>query len=194
LVGLACLIGHNDREGTKTMVRLPHPGSGVGIYLSRMNFGAALAEFECEVIGQAPSVQHHERSDRLLELTKFARGIEIDDVSNLVLDRLIGKVPSELCNAIYNGLGEIADNVRYHAECEFGWFAAQTYEVGTPQERIEVAIGDSGIGIRTALARGEVADTRPYDDLSAIYYALKMGSAASTILVAVKGFQQRQTR
>ena len=45
----------------------------------------------------------------------------------------------------------MADNVQTHAESGGGFVCAQTYDRGTVHERIEVAIGDTGRGVRASL-------------------------------------------
>jgi hypothetical protein len=175
LVALTCLVAHNELEGFETIVQLPHPDTDTARYLSRMEFGSALGTLSCVPLGDLPPVRHFDRRDRLLELRRFSGAADVDEASNLVWTRLEQQHASpQTLNAVYVGLGEVADNVRYHAQSQ-GWIAVQTYGAGTREERIEVAIGDVGIGIRRALEQSTTPAHRPTDDLRAIQLALKLG-------------------
>jgi hypothetical protein len=167
LVSLACTLAHNRENGGVTIVHLP-PDGDVVRHLSRMNFGAILDQHDCYVANWLPDVRHFDQSQQLLEIQKFRTPREIESLSNLVWDRLEGRVSPQSLNAINVGLGEIADNVRYHSESKWGFVAAQTYKLGSSGETINVAIGDIGVGIRAALAR-----YRPKDDAHAIRLALE---------------------
>ena len=166
LVGLACTLAHNEKRGFETAVCLPL-SVNVRNYLSRMGFQTVLDEYSCSKPSDLPIVRSSNLTDLLLELQTFEDNLSIEKLSNLVWNRLDGRVSPQSLDAIYMGLGEIADNVRYHAGISWGFIAAQTYMTGTPQERITFAIGDIGIGIRKALAL-----YRPNTDLKAIKLAL----------------------
>lgn len=171
LVGLACVIAQNAKAGFTTTIRLPE-SSGVDNYLSRMGFQRILDTYGCSRSRNLSSVNSANLSDRLLELQVFEDSSGVSELSNLVWKRLDvpGRISPQSLNAIYMGLGEIADNVRYHSGLSWGFIAAQTYRAGTSQERIEFAIGDIGIGIRKGLER-----LAPSTDLEAIGLALEEG-------------------
>lgn len=168
LVGLACVIAQNAKAGFTTTIQLP-ASNGVYNYLSRMGFQRILDTYECSRSRDLPSVNSANLSDRLLELLVFEGSSGVSELSNLVWERLSvsGRISPQILNAIYMGLGEIADNVRYHSGLCWGFIAAQTYKVGTSQERIEFAFVDIGIGIRKGLERHA-----PSTDLEAIGLAL----------------------
>lgn len=166
LVGLACVIAHNKKLGFETTVCLPILDN-VCYYLSRMGFQTVLNRYSCLQSSELPAVRSTSLTKVLLELQTFEDSLQIDKLSALIWNRLDGRVSPQSLDAIYIGLGEIADNVRYHAGTFWGYVTAQTYSTDTPQERIAFAIGDIGIGIRKALARH-----RPNTDLEAIKLAL----------------------
>lgn len=193
LVGLACAIAYNSKLGIETTVCLPL-STNVRNYLSRMGFQTILEKYSCSKSSSLPAVRSSSLPNVLLELQTFEDRSQIDKLSSLVWDRLDGSVSPQSLGAIYMGLGEIADNVRYHAGISWGFIAAQTYQAGTPQERITFAIGDIGIGIRKALVMHG-----PNTDLEAIKLALEYevsgtdepgrGVGIPTTVEAVTGIQ-----
>ncbi len=134
-----------------------------------MGFQDVINRHDCHQGGYLPHGQSHDQTGRLLELQKFRDGGDVLKLSNLVAARLdaAGYVAPQSVAAIDIGLGEIADNVRYHSMVGWGFIAAQTYLAGTPYEAIDVAIGDIGVGIKQGLARHQ-----PYDDFRAVQMAL----------------------
>jgi hypothetical protein len=166
LVALACVVATNQQVGAVTRFRRPE-SIEVSRYLSRMGFGDVLDTHDCHLESDLPFVQRHDQTGRLLELQKFHSEAEVMTLSNLVRSRLEGRVSPQSVTAIDIGLGEIADNVRYHSEAGCGFIAAQTYNAGGSGEVIDVAIGDIGIGIRGGLARH-----RPDGDAEAVHMAL----------------------
>ena len=55
-------------------------------------------------------------------------------------------------NQLFEAAGELGQNVVEHAGSPVGGFiAAQRYKAGAPEERIVVAVGDAGVGIRESL-------------------------------------------
>lgn len=169
LVGLACVIAQNAEAGFTTTIQLPE-SSGVDHYLSRMGFQRILDKYECLIFRNLTSVNSANLSDRLLELQVFEGSSGVRKLSELVWHRLDGRISPQSLTAIDVGLGEIADNVRYHSGLKWGFIAAQTYAAGTTQESIEFAIGDIGIVIRKGLER-----RKPSTDLEAIRLALQEG-------------------
>jgi hypothetical protein len=69
-----------------------------------------------------------------------------------VLEAFDVQVEGEVVNQLFEATGELGANVVEHAGSPSGGFvAAQRYKAGTPGERIIVAVGDAGIGIRASL-------------------------------------------
>jgi hypothetical protein len=168
LVALACVLVSNQANGAVTRVQCPEKWE-VGSYLSRMGFRDVLDRHDCHLVTDLPQVGRHDQRGSLLELQQFRVEDDVSKLSNLVTSRLetAGRVSPQSITAIDIGLGEIADNVRYHSETGWGFIAAQTYMAGTTSEAIDVAIGDTGIGIRKGLARHA-----PSDDFEAVRMAL----------------------
>ncbi len=96
-------------------------------WLSRMHLGEVLDAFEVRVEGALPGVRS---SGNALE----------------------GGADGEVVNQLFEAAGELGQNVVEHAGSPVGGFiAAQRYKAGAPEERIVVAVGDAGVGIRESL-------------------------------------------
>jgi len=123
LTGLACFIASADRDGLSVELVLPeHPD--VRSWLSRT----------------------------LIELQRFDDSHGSHRLASFIWDRLEGGADGEVVNQLFEATGELGQNVVEHAGSPVGGFvAAQRYKAGAPEERIIVAVGDAGIGIRESL-------------------------------------------
>jgi hypothetical protein len=75
-----------------------------------------------------------------------------DRLASFIWERLEGGVDGEVVNQLFEATGELGQNVVEHAGSPVGGFiAAQRYKAGAPEERIVVAVGDVGVGIRESL-------------------------------------------
>jgi hypothetical protein len=168
LVGLACFLRENGERGTPARVRCPRRMS-VRSYLSRMGFADVIEQWGCPSSDGLSPVRTSDRDDQLLELQTFSgvRGNEL--VGELLWQRLEPWVDPASLEALDIALGEIGDNVAYHARVDSGFVAAQSYNRGRVGERIDLAIGDTGIGIRRSLAR-----FAPRSDGEALDLALRL--------------------
>jgi len=148
IVAVACAARRAVKLGRRVTIRPPLDGQ-VARYASRMGLGDILSE--CGAPGSLPIVRHHDRTDALVE----CQWVDDDAVGNLAVllnDRLWDAGVDELVtDTITSAVYEIADNVKVHSGAGGGFICAQTYEAGTARERIEVAVGDSGRGIRASL-------------------------------------------
>jgi hypothetical protein len=121
-------------------------------WLSRMHLGDVLEAFDVHVEGELPRVAEHDRRDALIELQRFRDAHGSDRLASFIWERLQGGADGEVVNQLFEAAGELGANVVEHAGSPSGGFvAAQRYKAGTADERIIVAVGDAGIGIRESL-------------------------------------------
>jgi hypothetical protein len=160
LTGLACFIASAARDGLSVELVLPeHPD--VRSWLSRMHLGAVIDSFPVHVGGGLPRVAERDRRDALLELQRFGDSQGSERLATFIWERLEGGVDGEVVNQLFEATGELGQNVVEHAGSPVGGFvAAQRYKAGAPEERIVVAVGDVGVGIRESLRLryGEMTD------------------------------------
>lgn len=151
LVGLACFVASAARDGFPVDL-LPPEDLDVRSWLSRMHLGDLVDAFDVRVMGTLPSVAERDRRDTLIELERFDDAHGSDRLASFVWERLEGGADGEVVNQLFEATGELGLNVVEHAGSPAGGFvAAQRYKAGTPEERIIVAVGDVGIGIRESL-------------------------------------------
>jgi hypothetical protein len=88
----------------------------------------------------------------LIELQRFDDSHGSHRLASFIWERLEGGADGEVVNQLFEATGELGQNVVEHAGSPVGGFvAAQRYKAGAPEERIIVAVGDAGIGIRESL-------------------------------------------
>lgn len=93
-----------------------------------------------------------DRRDTLIELERFNDSHGSDRLASFIWERLEGGVDGEVVNQLFEATGELGQNVVEHAGSPVGGFiAAQRYKAAAPEERIVVAVGDVGVGIRESL-------------------------------------------
>jgi hypothetical protein len=162
LAGLACFIASAARDGLPVELVLPE-NIDVRSWLSRMHLGEVLDAFEVRVEGVLPRVPERDRRDTLIELERFDDSFGSHRLASFIWERLAGGVDGEVVNQLFEAAGELGQNVVEHAGSPVGGFiAAQRYKAGAPEERIVVAVGDVGVGIRESLrARyGDMPDAK----------------------------------
>lgn len=104
------------------------------------------------VLEGLPRVAERDRRDTLIELQRFDDSHGSHRLASFIWDRLEGGADGEVVNQLFEATGELGQNVVEHAGSPVGGFvAAQRYKAGAPEERIIVAVGDAGIGIRESL-------------------------------------------
>jgi hypothetical protein len=141
-------------------------------YLARMNVGAFLSD-ECGLSNDLPDVRHHRVDpNTLCEVRRFAASDNLDELVDLLCARLEGLAPGDVVAELAASFWELSDNTRFHAQTDGGVLAAQVYEQGRPNQRVDLALGDVGIGIRRSLQNNEHESV---DDADAIELALEEG-------------------
>jgi hypothetical protein len=160
LTGLACFVASADRGGLAIRMVLPEDPD-VRSWLSRMHLGDVLDAFGVRVEGELPRVAERDRRDALIELQRFGDTHGSDRLASFIWERLQGGADGEVVNQLFEATGELGANVVEHAGSPSGGFVtAQRYKAGAPEERIIVAVGDAGVGIRESLRPryGEMTD------------------------------------
>jgi hypothetical protein len=160
LTGLACFVAGADRDGLAVRMVLPEEPD-VRSWLSRMHLGDVLDAFGVRVEGELPRVAERDRRDALIELQRFGDAHGSDRLASFIWERLQGGADGEVVNQLFEATAELGANVVEHAGSPSGGFVtAQRYKAGAPEERIIVAVGDAGVGIRESLRPryGEMTD------------------------------------
>ena len=151
LTGLACFVASANRKGLAVRMVLPEE-LDVRSWLSRMHLGDVLDAFGVRVEGELPRVVERDRRDALIELQRFGDTYGSHRLASFIWERLEGGADGDVVNQLFEATGELGANVVEHAGSPSGGFVtAQRYKAGTPEERIIVAVGDAGIGIRESL-------------------------------------------
>jgi len=168
IVGVACTARKARALGYAVHIVSPNRDS-VARYASRMGLGDVLVD--CGANHRLPGVQHHDRTDVLLEC-RWADDVAIAGPSELLRDRLdeAGVAP-QLSEEIAIHVYEIADNVKDHAADGGGFVCAQTYEKNSPREYVEVAVGDAGVGVLATLSERHA----PTSHQDALNMAVELG-------------------
>ena len=166
IVAVACSARSALERGEQITVVAPDRDD-VARYASRMGLSDVLANCGAESV--LPPVRRHEQGHVLVDC-QWADDSAVEGLSIMVSDRLwAASVDAEIIDLVDMSVYEVADNVRTHAGSGGGFICAQTYKRGTPEERIEVALGDTGRGIRASLE----ARYSPLDDQDALRLATK---------------------
>lgn len=87
----------------------------------------------------------------LFELTMVRSTTEIAGLANVVYDKW-EQVDPEAAEDLALAVIEATNNVFDHADMEWALVAAQTYGSGTPNERVVLSVGDSGISFLGSIA------------------------------------------
>lgn len=150
LAGVAARAARLHHEGTPVEFALPDDGD-VRRYLVRMDLVAHLGQVGVTVMGSVPSVRRADRADVLLEVRRICSPADVDrfcaDAYELARRHTSGRSAA----AGAKMLGELLDNAITHAGSPVGVYAAaQVHQRGGD---LELAVADSGIGIRSHLAR-----------------------------------------
>lgn len=174
LVGLATW-GSNLPKARRGEILLPE-SDGVASYLERMNVLAVLREIGWSV-PPAPAGPRQQLFHKLLELRGLVDYAAVEELADRLPRLLAGKSPDpRRMRALHFAFGELCDNAISHSGASPIFVAAQRYSGKTshPPPRLELAVGDIGIGIPDHLRRNPRYEDVS-DDAEAISLALKPG-------------------
>lgn len=169
LVLLACLAEHASTTGLQVTATCPADTS-VANYLSRMGLSETLER--CGASTPLPTVNHHDRADRLHELSRYTSLDEADDLWEMVRGRIEPTLGAGRAQHFLEPLLEMTINAPEHSGTGVGFYAAQGYDLERSSSRVEFAIGDYGVGIRSSF------DGTPHatdDDTDAIMRSIEKG-------------------
>lgn len=160
LVGICCLCAGARRSRVPVRV-VPPVRRDVANYLARMGLAEALEELGLSIT-LAP-VRARALPTVLLPLQHFDNERVLDELSQL-LHSAVGSEPAT--DLVLEALWELGVNAVEHSHA-VGFVAAQTYRRGCRGSRIELVVGDGGIGLRQSLQGRHFV----LDDLEAIRMA-----------------------
>ena len=145
----------------------------VANYLLRMRFREVLRDEGVRFPGGFGSwhVSAQPLADHLLELQPVTRSnATAVGESLMALGREVG-IPNEVLVPAFLGLGEGVDNTLEHSGTDRAMVMAQRYRVGSSGFRLQVAVGDIGLGLRRTLRRRRTVA----DDAEAVNLAVTKG-------------------
>jgi len=143
---------------------------GVRTYLQRMDAIRVLFEHEAVEItddvarGEVEGLKECEHFSSDKGCLRVAKGLASAIKTTVETDNVTAN-SLEVC------LGELTENVFYHAAAPVGGFAAATTFRGS--QEIELAIVDLGVGIASSLSANPDFADQATDDISAIHTAIK---------------------
>lgn len=158
--------------GESVLVRLPR-AQGPKTYMARMHFFELLPD-NVELDGERPIAGEHARW--LVPLTRLdisAGEFGVEQIANFVYPQL----PRRLAGGFTEAIAEIGMNVVQHSQAEVGFVAAQRFEKQYQTRkppRVQLVMGDAGIGIRSSLATVHPEVAKMTDE-QAILKALEPG-------------------
>jgi hypothetical protein len=155
----------------------PPSRNGVLDYLLKINFVDALRqlcswEIPTEHLISPTSVKMRP----VIPITRFKVADDVEDLANQMnstfrTDFIGLETLLEPCHVIFS---ELADNVLHHAGSNGGFVLAQQYNYASGP-LLEIAIGDSGLGIPISLAQNPDLASKLHSDQEAISLALQDG-------------------
>ncbi len=148
---------------------IPPRRASVANYLARMGLPAALHDHG--IASHLPDVRSNPLPESLVSLHGFRDDTGLTKLSNLLRCRLSSQPAlMQHLEPLVGALWELGTNVNEHAQSS-GFAVAQVYNKAGRSKRVDLVIGDAGVGIRRSfLDRGS---HEPTDDIRAIDLALK---------------------
>lgn len=143
LVGISCLIDLAEKEyGQHTSI--DYSNCNNASYWERMEF------FKCMgLVGPSPNGERHQADGRFCELKKIEDDNNTDSITKALVDTLCLEKYSSSWLAVHHIISEAINNVCHHSD-SFGYAHAQYLP---NSDRVNISIGDSGIGLQSALSR-----------------------------------------
>lgn len=143
LVGIACLMDYAKKEYSLN-TSIDYSKCGNVSYWERMEFFSCMG-----VRGPGPCGDRHNPEGRFCELKKIVDDNDTDSITKTIVDTLGLEKYSSSWQVVHHIISEAINNVCHHSD-SFGYAHAQYL----PQsDRVNISIGDSGIGLKAALSR-----------------------------------------
>jgi hypothetical protein len=145
----------------------------VANYLLRMGFRDLLRDEGVRLPGGFGKWQVSARplADHLLELQAVTAGNATTIGEQLVAIGREAGIPASVLQPAFLGLAESVDNTLQHSGTDRAIAMAQRYRNQSGRLRVEVAVGDIGLGLRRTLRRGRTVA----DDAAAVTLAVTKG-------------------
>ena len=172
LVGLIAIAARYARHSRRIEIRYPNADYARRM-LHTVGFIEALRTF-ASWTDDEPSPGKVERILPVIPAQNFRTHDDVERLVEVMEEQFSAsdRLPASLLQDASTALGEAADNVIWHADCVEGGFAfaqvRRRREFGVTRWFIEIAVADSGRGIRESL--GDEGD-----DLDAVRRALEEG-------------------
>lgn len=171
VIGLLCFLEKCGSIGKNFEILLPIDAE-VCDYFSKIDLLTALQKFAAvsgDTEGIRPAI---DRVTPIIPVMSFSTRQEVDNIAQIIEDAWHDQMHvGNLLEPCYTITVELAINVVEHSETTHGWVLAQKYEY--PDENIiEIAVGDSGIGVRRSLRSNPKYASIISDDVTAIKMAV----------------------
>jgi hypothetical protein len=150
LAGVAAWAARLRHEGAGVQFALPGDGD-VCRYLVRMDLVAQLQQIGVTLTSPVPSIRRADRADVLLEVRRICGSADVERFCTDAYELAVQHTANRSAVAGAKMLGELLDNAITHAGSPVGVYAAA--QVHQRSGDLELAVADSGIGVRTHLAR-----------------------------------------
>ncbi|OFV77032.1 hypothetical protein [Rhodococcus erythropolis] len=172
LVTVAVVAEDAQTQGRKVDIKLPRLISPRN-WLSRMHLRSALESIglACD-LGQ---VNETPLGDRILELHRFDSSTP-DELADKVYAVLSADDPQE-AGVMYSSVAEAAANVCDHSGKDGGWAALRQVGKGA-KRRVEFAVADAGVGLRSSLANAHSVT----NDVDAMQLAVTQGVSGTGLV------------
>lgn len=170
IVGLLCLTERLLGFNKQIRVILPSD-SAVSDYFAKIHMLDALNSLT--KVESLPVILNNiiPRLTTILPVASFYTEMEVEKIAQQIEKAMHYQGFANLLGPCYNIITELASNVVQHSERSRGWVLAQRYEYQT-ERIIEIAVGDSGIGIRRSLSKNPHLSNLITDDKSALRKAV----------------------
>ncbi len=175
VIALISLAGKLSERGIRFDVVVPLKDSTWN-YLYRVGFLDVLQQFVSLKVSEAVLQRVDQSVRALIPVRSFTTYAEVEEIAAQV-EEVFQQSPdglAPLLHTCHTVVAELAGNVVAHSETKMGWVLAQRY--GTNESGvIEIAVGDSGIGIRRSLAKNKEYRSAVVDDGGALRIAFGDG-------------------
>ncbi len=173
VVAMLCLterlISHNK------LIRVVMPSDGeVGNYLQQIHMIQALNSLKTHVAIPVTAQNVIPNLELILPVVSFYTEPEVEDIARRIETAMMDYGFGNILLPCYTVIAELAANVVHHSEGSRGWLLAQAYQYSSGRI-IEIAVGDTGIGIRRSLRSNAKISAQVTNDKVALKMAVRGG-------------------
>lgn len=178
VIGILLLIEsitQMDESKTPTVILVPPDDDGVLDYLLKVNFVNALKSLAPFKIPKGIKASGR-RIRPVIPITRFHDPQDVENIANAMQNTFHQKFADltsllQPCHVVFS---ELAINAVEHAGSDGGFVLAQQYDY-TSGSKLEIAVGDCGIGIPRSLGRTKKSSGTFYTDRETIMRVLDGG-------------------